>query len=67
MNKIRKFKIKNYKKKIKPVLQMQNISKSYGQLNVLRDLKMKIMRSSITGLLGQSGSGKTKLFNKFLE
>ena len=63
MSKIRKFKIKNYKKKIKPVLQMQNISKSYGQLNVLRDLNMSIMPGSITGLLGPNGSGKSSLFN----
>ena len=66
MSKIRKFKIKNYKKKIKPVLQMQNISKSYGQLNVLQDLNMNIMPSSITGLLGPNGSGKTTLFNILL-
>ena len=66
MNKIRKFKIKNYKKKIKPILQMQNISKSYGQLNVLQDLNMNIMPSSITGLLGPNGSGKTTLFNILL-
>ena len=66
MSKIRKFKIKNYKKKIKPVLQMQNISKSYGHLNVLQDLNMNIMPSSITGLLGPNGSGKTTLFNILL-
>ena len=66
MNKIRKFKIKNYKKKIKPVLQMQNISKSYGQLNVLRELNLNIMPSSITGILGPNGSGKTTLFNILL-
>ena len=66
MSKIKKFKIKNYKKKIKPILQMQNISKSYGQLNVLRDLNMNIMPSSITGLLGPNGSGKTTLFNILL-
>tara|TARA_B100000749_G_scaffold11730_1_gene9665 strand:- start:409 stop:1194 length:786 start_codon:yes stop_codon:yes gene_type:complete len=66
MSKIRKFKIKNYKKKIKPVLQMQNISKSYGQQNVLQDLNMNIMPSSITGLLGPNGSGKTTLFNILL-
>ena len=66
MNKIRKFKIKNYKKQIKPVLQMQNISKSYGQLKVLRDLNLNIMPSSITGILGPNGSGKTTLFNILL-
>ncbi len=66
MNKIRKFKIKNYKKQIKPVLQMQSISKSYGQLKVLRDLNLNIMPSSITGILGPNGSGKTTLFNILL-
>ncbi len=66
MSKIKKFKIKKYKKKIKPILQMENISKSYGQLNVLRDLNMNIMPSSITGLLGPNGSGKTTIFNILL-
>ena len=66
MSKVRKFKIKNYKKKIKPILQMQNISKSYGQLNVLRDLNMNIMPGSITGLLGPNGCGKTTLFEVLL-
>ena len=45
---------------------MINISKSYGQLNVLRDLNMNIMPGSITGLLGPNGSGKTSLFNIIL-
>ena len=45
---------------------MVNISKSYGPLNVLRDLNMNIMPSSITGLLGPNGSGKTTLFNILL-
>ena len=66
MSKIKKFKIKNYKKKIKPILQMQSISKSYGQLKVLRDLNLNIMPSSITGILGPNGSGKTTLFNILL-
>ena len=66
MSTVKKFRIKNYKKKIKPIIQMVNISKSYGQLNVLRDLNMNIMPGSITGLLGPNGSGKTSLFNILL-
>jgi len=66
MSKIKKFKITKYKKEIKPILQMKNISKRYGQKNVLQDLNMKIMPSSITGLLGPNGSGKTTLFNILL-
>ena len=66
MSKIKKFKITKYKKKIKPILQMKNISKRYGQQNVLQDLNMNIMPSSITGLLGPNGSGKTTIFNILL-
>ena len=64
--KIKKFKITKYKKEIKPVLQMKNISKKYEQKNVIQDLNMDIMPSSITGLLGPNGSGKTTLFNLLL-
>ena len=63
MSKIKKFKITKYKKEIKPILQMKNISKRYGKQNVLQDLNMNIMPSSITGLLGPNGSGKTTIFN----
>ena len=66
MSKIKKFKITKYKKEIKPILQMKNISKRYGQQNVLQDLNMNIMPSSITGLLGPNGSGKTTIFNILL-
>jgi len=66
MSKIKKFKITKYKKEIKPILQMKNISKKYGDKNVLQDLNMDIMPSSITGLLGPNGSGKTTIFNVLL-
>ena len=66
MSKIKKFKITKYKKEIKPILQMKNISKRYDQKNVLQDLNMNIMPSSITGLLGPNGSGKTTIFNILL-
>ena len=66
MSKIKKFKITKYKKEIKPILQMKNISKKYEQKKVLQDLNMNILHSSITGLLGPNGSGKTTLFNILL-
>ena len=66
MSKIKKFKITRYKKEIKPILQMKNISKRYNEKNVLQDLNMNIMPSSITGLLGPNGSGKTTIFNILL-
>ena len=66
MSKIKKFKITKYKKEIKPILQMKNIAKKYGNKHVLKDLNMSIMPSSITGLLGPNGSGKTTIFNILL-
>jgi len=66
MSKIKKFKITKYKKEIRPILQMKNISKKYGNKNVLRDLNLNVMPSSITGLLGPNGSGKTTIFNILL-
>ena len=64
--KIKKFKITKYKKEIKPILQMKNISKKYDQKHIVNNLNMDIMPSSITGLLGPNGSGKTTLFNILL-
>ena len=64
--KIKKFKITSYKKEIKPIIQMKNISKKYDQRYVVNNLNMNIMPSSITGLLGPNGSGKTTLFNILL-
>ena len=66
MSKIKKFRITRYKKEVKPILQMKNISKVYDQKKVLQDLNMNVLPSSITGLLGPNGSGKTTVFNILL-
>jgi len=66
MSKIKKFRISKYKKEIKPIIQMKNISKKYEVRNVLQNLNFNILPSSITGLLGPNGSGKTTIFNCLL-
>ncbi|MFW5855823.1 MAG: ABC transporter ATP-binding protein [Bacillota bacterium] len=44
------------------VLELNNISKKYGKLQVLSGASIKIKKGEIVCLLGPSGSGKTTLF-----
>ena len=45
------------------MLQISNINKSFGGLQVLNNLSFKIKKGSISGLIGPNGAGKTTLFN----
>ncbi len=42
---------------------LRNISKSYGDLEVFRDLSLEFIRGKINCILGPSGCGKTTLLN----
>jgi putrescine transport system ATP-binding protein len=44
-----------------PILQLEDISKSFDRTPVLRDICLEVPRGSIVSLLGASGSGKTTL------
>lgn len=43
------------------LLQYVDVSKSYGQHQVLKNVNLKIPRNKIVGLLGKNGTGKTTL------
>ena len=45
------------------VLQMDNISKSYGENQVLKDITLKIKPGEIHALIGENGAGKSTLMN----
>ncbi|MFH2142105.1 MAG: ATP-binding cassette domain-containing protein [Bacteroidota bacterium] len=41
------------------ILQIENLSKSYGSINALNSLSLKIEKGNVYGILGPNGSGKT--------
>lgn len=43
------------------MIQVRDISKSYGNLQVLSDINLDIMKSEIVSIVGPSGAGKTTL------
>ena len=45
------------------ILKAQNISKSFGEKQVLSDINITLNKGEIVSLLGVSGAGKTTLFN----
>ena len=51
------------------VLDIKNVSKSFGKIDVLKDVSFSIEKGKIVGLLGKNGSGKTtvlKMINDLL-
>ena len=45
------------------LLEVRNITKSFGGLMAIRDLNVSIEEGEIVGLIGPNGSGKTTFFN----
>ena len=39
------------------MIEIQNLYKSYGSLEVLKDISFKIEKGDIFGIIGQSGAG----------
>ena len=43
------------------ILQAQNITKSYGELEILKGVDLSIKENEIVSIIGASGAGKTTL------
>ncbi len=48
------------------ILEVQNVSKSFGGVKANVDISMEVEKGSIVGLIGPNGSGKTTLFNSIV-
>ena len=44
------------------LLEIKNVSKSFGEKQILKDVSFSIKPNQIVGLIGQNGSGKTTIF-----
>ena len=44
-----------------PVIELQELTKSYGSVQALKGLSLSVPQGSLFGLLGPNGSGKTTL------
>ena len=49
-----------------PVLNVRNISKSFGAIEAVRDVSFDVYPGEILGVIGPNGCGKTTLFNCIL-
>jgi len=59
---IKKFRIKSYKSK-KPIIELKNLSLSFGKRKILDNVNFTINQGQILGLLGPNGAGKSTIFN----
>jgi energy-dependent translational throttle protein EttA len=49
------------------VIEMENVSKQFGERLLFKDLSFKLPRSGIIGIIGPNGAGKTTLFKLILK
>ncbi|MEX0695362.1 MAG: ABC transporter ATP-binding protein [Rhodospirillales bacterium] len=48
------------------IIEVADVSKSYGGVVANRDISLRVPEGKITGLIGPNGSGKTTLFNSIV-
>ncbi len=54
------------KETIKGILEFEHVSFSYGNKEVIKDMNLKIIPKQVTAIVGESGTGKTSIFNLIL-
>ncbi|MCA1771142.1 MAG: ABC transporter ATP-binding protein [Halomonas sp.] len=46
-----------------PLIEVQQVNKAFGGLQVINDCSIQVEKGSITGMIGPNGAGKSTLFN----
>ena len=59
---IKKFRIKSFKK-VKSIIEFENVTLAYGNRIILDNISFKINEGQIFGMLGPNGVGKSTIFN----
>tara|TARA_B100000287_G_scaffold433823_1_gene496533 strand:- start:862 stop:1635 length:774 start_codon:yes stop_codon:yes gene_type:complete len=62
MSLIKKFRIKSFKEE-KPIIEIKNLTISYGNRQIVEQLNLSIQSSEICGLLGPNGAGKSSIYH----
>ena len=62
---IKKFRIKSFKEE-HPIIELKNLTISYGNRQIVENLNLNIQKSEICGLLGPNGAGKSSIYHSII-
>ena len=62
---IKKFRIKSFKEG-RPVIELKDLTISYGNRQIVEQLNLNLQRSEISGLLGPNGAGKSSIYHSII-
>ena len=62
---IKKFRIKSFKEE-KPIIELKDLTISYGKRQIVEKLNLNIQKSEIAGLLGPNGAGKSSIYHSII-
>ena len=62
---IKKFRIKSFKDE-NPIIELRNLTISYGNRQIVEQLNLNIQKSEICGLLGPNGAGKSSIYHSII-
>ena len=48
---------------VSPILELSNISKSFGHVQANKNISLKINKGTIHGIIGENGAGKSTLMS----
>tara|TARA_Y100000590_G_scaffold6038_1_gene8029 strand:+ start:1597 stop:2370 length:774 start_codon:yes stop_codon:yes gene_type:complete len=65
MSLIKKFRIKSFKEE-RPIIELKDLTISYGNRQIVEQLNLNIQKSEICGLLGPNGAGKSSIYHSII-